>query len=52
MKMFDVFCIYFGLLIGLFAVLSFFYALYYFVKIVRFFTSDDNEQVQEKGEHK
>lgn len=52
MKIFSVCCIYFGLLFGLLAVICAFYALYYFVKIVRFFTSDDNEQDQDKGEPK
>ncbi len=52
MNLFDVSCIYFGLLFGLLALLSFFFGLYYFVKIVRLFTSDGNEQDQEKGEQK
>lgn len=48
----DFFCIYVVLLLGVFALFSGFFAVYYFVKIVSFFTSDDNEQDQEKGEHK
>lgn len=41
--MFDVSCIYFGLLFGLLAVICTFYALYYFVKVVSFFMAKDDK---------
>lgn len=48
----DFFPIYVVVYLGVFALFCGFFALYYFVKIVSFFTSDDNEQEQGKGEQK
>ena len=41
--MFDVSCIYFGILFGLLAVICAIYALVYFVKIVSFFMAKDDK---------
>ncbi len=44
--------LYVGLLEWFFVLFSGFWVVYYLVDLVSFFTSDDNEQDQEKGEHK